>query len=103
MINIIMNLLGKSAKSSGVSAGFRKGLTDDMMRVCGRWGSINMPQYYRRASELELLNVAQSLTLSDSGPAHMKMTTETASSTRTGLCGTSLTISLSISTGSGGS
>ena len=91
MINIMIKLLGKSAKSSGVSAGFRKGLTDDMMRVRGRWGSINTPQYYRRASEAELLNVANSLTLSDSGPAPQKMIgmTETASLTRTGLCGTS--------------
>ena len=46
-INWPFKVTGKSAKMCGVSAAFKAGLSNDFIRLLGRWKSVETPQFYR--------------------------------------------------------
>ena len=74
------------------------------MMMRGSWGSIYTLQYYHRASKVELLNVAKSLSLSDSKMEVLEKkitpteTTLMAMTPKTGSCGTLLPMTSQSST-----
>jgi len=70
-INILYKKLGfteiissKSAKVLGVSTAFFLGMTDDEVRILGRWKDISTSQYYRSIDHTTLLNIFSKLHLS---------------------------------------
>ena len=50
---------GKSAKCCGVSTAFKIGLTNDEIRVLGRWKSVETPQFYREIDPGRISNVSK--------------------------------------------
>ena len=55
---------GKSAKYCGVSTAFKLGLSNDDIRLLGRWRSCETPQYYRQVDPMRLHNISRVMNLS---------------------------------------
>ena len=75
-VNLIYSNLGlkykitsKSAKSLGVSSAFRLGMSDDHIRVLGRWRSIATAQHYRAIDDTTLLEIFSKIMLKTSSSA----------------------------------
>jgi hypothetical protein len=52
---------GKSAKYLGVSTAFQMGLTNDQIRLLGRWRSVDTPQHYRNVDPGALRHISLKL------------------------------------------
>ena len=75
-VNLIYSNLGlkhkitsKSAKSLGVSSAFRLGMSDDHIRVLGRWRSIATAQHYRAIDDTTLIEIFSKIMLKSSSTA----------------------------------
>lgn len=55
-------ITGKSAKVLGVSLAFSAGLSEDDIRILGRWKSADTARHYRSISPEKLLSIGASLT-----------------------------------------
>ncbi len=69
-VNVLYQKLGfaqtitsKSAKVLGVTTAFFLGMTDDEVRILGRWKDISTSQYYRSIDHSTLLNIFSKLHL----------------------------------------
>lgn len=63
------NITSKSAKSLGVSTAFKLGMSDDHIRVLGRWRSISTAQHYRAIDDTTLLEIFSRIILKSSSTA----------------------------------
>ena len=57
------SITAKSAKVLGVSTAFFLGLSDDQIRILGRWKDISTSQYYRSVDHSTLLSIFSRLSL----------------------------------------
>ena len=56
------HISGKSAKALGVSLAFESGMSDEQVRILGRWASIQTARHYFNISSGTLLSIGKKLT-----------------------------------------
>jgi hypothetical protein len=85
-LGLAYKITSKSAKSLGVSTAFKLGMSDDHIRVLGRWRSISTAQHYRAIDDSTLLNIFSRISLKPSStavPRSLAALTEQPSATTT--------------------
>ena len=75
---------GKSAKYLGVSTAFARGLTNDEIRLLGRWKSCETPQHYRQVDpgRLHRISCVMNLVIASDNPVESSLSLTLSSTTR---------------------